>query len=48
MIFYNFMKLYDEAHKDRYSFLHLDLQTNPATAYYQFERVIGRGSEILE
>lgn len=44
----NFIKLYNIAHKDRYSFLHLDLQTNPATAYYQFERVIGRGSEILE
>ncbi len=44
----NFIKLYNIAHKDRYSFLHLDLQTNPATAYYQFERVIGRGSEIIE
>jgi len=44
----NFIKLYNIAHKDRYSFLHLDLQTNPATAYYQFERVIGRGNEILE
>jgi hypothetical protein len=43
-----FKKIYNIAHKDRYSFLHLDLQTNPATAYYQFERVIARGSEILE
>ena len=44
----NFVKLYNIAHKERYSFLHLDLQTNPATAYYQFERVIGRGDEIYE
>jgi len=33
----NFMKLYEEAHKDRYSFLYLDLTENPACAYVRHE-----------
>ena len=36
----NFLKLYDEAHKDRYSFLYLKLSENPAEAYIRFERKI--------
>jgi hypothetical protein len=36
----NFMKLYDEAHKDRYSFLYLKLSENPAEAYVRHERKI--------
>ncbi len=36
----NFMKLYDEAHKDRYSFLYLKLSENPAEAYIRHERKI--------
>ena len=36
----NFMKLYDEAHKDRYSFLYLKLSENPAQAFIRFEKQI--------
>jgi hypothetical protein len=36
----NFMKLYDEAMKDRFSFLYLKLSENPAEAYVRFERKI--------
>lgn len=36
----NFMKLYDEAMKDRYSFLYLKLSENPAEAYIRHERKI--------
>lgn len=32
-----FMELYDEAHKDRYSFLYLKLSENPAEAYVRHE-----------
>ena len=46
----NFMKLYDEAHKDRYSFLYLKLSENPAEAYVRHERKIypTRDSEEAE
>ncbi len=46
----NFMKLYDEAHKDRYSFLYLKLSENPAEAYIRHERKIypTRDSEEAE
>jgi hypothetical protein len=36
----NFIKLYNEAHKDRYSFLYLKLSENPAEAYLRFEKKI--------
>lgn len=36
----NFMKLYEEAHKDRYSFLYLDLTDNPARAFIRHEKQI--------
>jgi len=36
----NFMKLYDEAHKDRFSFLYLKLSENPAQAFVRHERKI--------
>ena len=36
----NFMKLYDEAHKDKYSFLYLDLTENPARAFIRHEKQI--------
>lgn len=32
-----FLELYDQAHKDRYSFLYLKLSENPAEAYCRFE-----------
>tara|TARA_B100000768_G_scaffold180779_1_gene201655 strand:- start:1243 stop:1989 length:747 start_codon:yes stop_codon:yes gene_type:complete len=35
-----FLELYNEAHKDRYSFLYLKLSENPAEAYVRFERKI--------
>jgi len=36
----NFLKLYDEAHKDKYSFLYLDLTENPARAFIRHEKQI--------
>ena len=36
----NFMKLYEEAQKDRYSFLYLKLSENPAEAYIRHETKI--------
>ncbi len=36
----NFLKLYEEAHKDRYSFLYLKLSENPAEAYIRHETKI--------
>jgi hypothetical protein len=36
----NFVKLYNEAHKDRYSFLYLKLSENPAECYIRFEKKI--------
>ena len=35
-----FLELYNEAHKERYSFLYLKLSENPAEAYVRFERKI--------
>tara|TARA_R110000824_G_scaffold31496_8_gene102449 strand:+ start:105 stop:821 length:717 start_codon:yes stop_codon:yes gene_type:complete len=43
----NFKKLYNEAMKEKYSFLYLDLQVNPARAYVRFERLIGEGDKLL-
>ena len=43
-----FMELYNKAIDDApYSFLYLDLQTNPATAYIRFEQKIGEGDKKL-
>ena len=36
----SFMKLYEEAMKDRYSFLYLKLSENPAQAFIRFEKQI--------
>jgi len=35
-----FIELYNEAHRDRYSFLYLKLSENPAEAYIRFEKKI--------
>jgi len=35
-----FLELYDQAHKERYSFLYLKLSENPAEAYIRFETKI--------
>jgi len=43
-----FMELYNKAINDQpYSFLYLDMQTNPATAYIRFETKIGEGDKKL-
>ena len=43
-----FMELYNKAINDApYSFLYLDLQTNPATAYIRFETKIAEGENKL-
>jgi len=43
-----FMELYNKAIGDApYSFLYLDLQTNPATAYIRFETKIAEGENKL-
>ena len=43
-----FMELYHKAIDDSpYSFLYLDLQTNPATAFLQFSEKIGEGDKKL-
>jgi len=43
-----FMDLYKKAIEDApYSFLYLDLQTNPATAYIRFETPIAQGDKKL-
>jgi hypothetical protein len=43
-----FMELYKKAIEDApYSFLYLDLQTNPATAYIRFETPIAEGEKKL-
>ena len=43
-----FMDLYKKAIEDApYSFLYLDLQTNPATAYIRFETPIAEGEKKL-
>ena len=36
----NFIKLYEEAHADKYSFLYLDLTDNPARAFIRHEKQI--------
>ncbi len=41
-----FMELYKKAIEDApYSFLYLDMQTNPATAYIRFETKIASGDQ---
>jgi len=43
-----FMDIYNKAIEDApYSFLYLDMQTNPATAYIRFETKIGEGDKKL-
>ena len=44
----NFMKLYEEAHKDRYSFLYLKLSENPAEAYIRHETKIYPSRDVVE
>jgi len=42
-----FEKIYQEATKERYDFLYLDLQSNPARAFRNFEVLLAEGDNLL-
>jgi len=42
-----FRKIYSEATKNRYDFLYIDLQSNPARAFRNFETQIAEGDKLL-
>lgn len=42
-----FRKIYAEATKQRYDFLYLDLQNNPARAFRNFETQLAEGDKLL-
>tara|TARA_R110002020_G_scaffold26776_2_gene86603 strand:- start:4862 stop:5626 length:765 start_codon:yes stop_codon:yes gene_type:complete len=42
-----FMDYYNIAHEERYSFLYIDVQENPAKFYKNFEELIGEGPTLL-
>ena len=43
----NFMKYYDIAHSERYSFLYIDVQQNPSHFYKAFSELIGIGDKMV-
>lgn len=43
-----FLEIYKKATPNRFDFLHLDLQSNPAKAYHNFETLIAEGDVIKE
>jgi hypothetical protein len=43
----NYLKLYDKATENPYSFLYLDLQSNPSIAYKNFGEIIYKGDREL-
>ena len=43
----NYLKLYDKATENPYSFLYLDLQSNPSLAYKNFNELIYKGDREL-
>ena len=43
-----FLEIYKRATPNRYDFLHLDLKSNPAKAYHNFEKLIAEGDNIKE
>ena len=43
----NFRKIYAKATEQRYNFLYLDLQNNPARAFRNFEEQLAEGDKIL-
>ena len=43
----NFRKIYAKATEQRYDFLYLDLQSNPARAFRNFEEQIADGDKLL-
>jgi len=42
-----FRKIYAEATKERYDFLYLDLQSNPARAFRNFETQLAEGDKLM-
>ena len=42
-----FRKIYNKATEQRYDFLYLDLQSNPARAFRNFEEQLAEGSNLL-
>ncbi len=42
-----FQKYYDIAHQERYGFLYIDVQENPAKFYKSFEELIGIGDKLV-
>ena len=42
-----FRKIYHKATEQRYDFLYLDLQSNPARAFRNFEQQIANGDQLL-
>jgi len=43
----NFKKIYHKATEERYSFLYLDLQSNPARAFRNFQEQLAEGDRLL-
>lgn len=43
----NFRKIYNKATEQRYDFLYLDLQSNPARAFRNFEEQLAEGDRLL-
>lgn len=43
----NWLKIYKKATPERYSFLHMDFQSNPPKAYRNFEELIAEGEKII-
>ncbi len=42
-----FLQYYNIAHSDRYGFLYIDVQENPAKFYKNFEELIGVGQQLI-
>ena len=43
----NWLKIYKKATPEKYSFLHMDFQSNPPKAYRSFEELIAEGPNII-
>ena len=44
---FKFRKIYKKATEQRYDFLYLDLQSNPARAFRNFEEQLAEGDRLL-
>ena len=43
----NWLRIYHTACRERYDFLHMDLQSNPVKCYRNFTTLISEGERIL-